>query len=474
LIRRGYEAADAQRENFIKLKELLDSFGAVPADSRNLRKAESIMTKMITLDSVAVEGATAAEQRWLLRRMGIKSGGEYCGKKLQEAAESLMGIGIFSNVAYDTTPCEENGHYKVSYRLERSKSHYLKLGLRFDTNEAVAALLNFGWNENKLQGFRFGLNAKLSYNPNITVYGAYCAPALIRINLDYNYRKSEYSILAYGEEHGTRKYNRQILRLYLSQFRTSPVGFKLGLAGEYSVNKTNYNLEHPIGLITLPSSHFAYANAFGEFGVNNLDTEYFSTKGIKADLKTDWFFSDFGACKRYNIPYSFLGFGSSRLRFLSYIPVSQGRFVISPQVYARVLYGPSIPLEGGYDALHWSYFGGDMAGRYFEDQLPFIGTNFVSSAYDNVAIARVDLRYNIAGPHYVSLLANALYSCEFSENNNNDYLDMMQLGAALRYSLDTSFGPISLDFQWTDKPQFSFLTGKSTRFSLYLSAGFNF
>jgi len=474
LIRRGYQAADAQRENFIKLKKLLDSFPEPPSKGKKFRKAKSIMTSTIIIDSISIEGYSHAEQTWLLRKMDIKPGVEYQGIKLEEAANFLKGMGIFSKVAFDTTPTDEENHYNVTYHLEKSKSHYLKLGMRLDTKEVLTAFVNFGWNENKLQGFRFGLNAKLSYNPDINIYGSYCAPAMIRANLDFNFRKSQYVTWSEGYEVGNRKYSKQSLRLYLSQFRTSRFGFKLGVAGEYYVTRLTYNPEEPDPEgFTLASTNFAYFKAFGEFGVNNLDKEYFSTRGIKADLKADWNFTDFGAAERYGLDYKFIGFGSARLRFQSYIPTFDGRFVIAPQVYMRALFGPSIPLLGGYDALQWSYFGGDIAGRYFEDQLPFVGTNTVQHANDNVVIGRVDFRYRIAGPHYVSLLANALYSFELVEGT--DYLiDMMSWGAALRYSLDMAFGPICVDLLWKDKAQFSYLTGKQSRFSIYISAGFNF
>jgi len=474
LISRGYAAADAQRENFIKLKQLLDKFPASPDKGKKFRKAKSVMTSTIIIDSISIEGYTPAEQQWLLRKMGIKKGEAYQGRVLEEATSLLKGMGLFRNVSFDLSPSIQQDHYNVTYRLEKSESHYLKLGLRFDTKEVVAAFLNFGWNENRIQGFRFGLNAKLSYNPDINVYGSYCAPALVRATFDYNFRKSEYSLWSNGQEIGTRKYNMQMLRLYVSQFRTSPVGFKLGLAAEHYVTSIMYNLDQTGERFSYPSAKFGYLKAFGEFGVNNLDKEYFSTRGIKADVKAEWYFSDFGANKRYDINEKFRGFGTARLRFRSYIPTFDGRFVIAPQVYMRSLFGPSYPIEGGYNELHWSYFGGDIPGRYIEDQLPFIGTNSVQFANNNVAVGRVDFRFNVVGPHYVSLLANGLYSFEFSKIRGGQYVDMTRWGAALRYSLDMPFGPVYVDFLWSNKSQFSYLSGKQSYFGLYLSAGFNF
>ena len=100
--------------------------------------------------------------------------------------------------------------------------------------------------------------------------------------------------------------------------------------------------------------------------------------------------------------------------------------------------------------------GGTEIGRYIDHQLPFIGLNKTSFAFNNVGIARVDLRFKIFRNHYLTGMFNYARSGvdfeNFLKESNHlkwsefyDYNASNGWGGGVRYSIDTKVGPLNLD-----------------------------
>ena len=95
-------------------------------------------------------------------------------------------------------------------------------------------------------------------------------------------------------------------------------------------------------------------------------------------------------------------------------------------------------------------------GRYIDQQLPFIGIKNLSLAFNNVAVARADLRARLFGNHYLTAIFNYARSSIdlknfFKERDElvwgdlYDYNSSDWWGAGLRYSIDTKMGPLSFE-----------------------------
>ena len=95
-------------------------------------------------------------------------------------------------------------------------------------------------------------------------------------------------------------------------------------------------------------------------------------------------------------------------------------------------------------------------GRYIDQQLPFIGMNKISLAFNNVAILRTDIRTRLFKNHYLTAMFNYARSGIDLQNffGENDELQWSEVydynssdwwGAGIRYSIDTKIGPLSFD-----------------------------
>ena len=112
-------------------------------------------------------------------------------------------------------------------------------------------------------------------------------------------------------------------------------------------------------------------------------------------------------------------------------------------------------------------------GRYLDQQLPFIGLNKISFAFNNIAIARLDIRTRLFRSHYLTAIVNYARSSVDLKNffKTDDKLQWDSLydynasnwwGAGLRYSVDTKIGPLSLDISSSNL---------SLKVNLYFSIG---
>ena len=148
--------------------------------------------------------------------------------------------------------------------------------------------------------------------------------------------------------------------------------------------------------------------------------------------------------------------------------MQQDRLVLIPQLYGSFLFGKGSingtsdswnPVFDGpvpaYPAMN-NIIGGAEMGRCIDQQLPFIGVNKVSLAFNNVAVVRTDVRTRLFNNHYFTGIVNYARS---SVDFNNFFKESTELqwpelydynasnwwGAGVRYSIDTKSGPLSFD-----------------------------
>ena len=122
----------------------------------------------------------------------------------------------------------------------------------------------------------------------------------------------------------------------------------------------------------------------------------------------------------------------------------------------RFLFGDDIPIQ------YANVIGGDMWGRYVDQQIPFVGLGNSAFRRNCLAIARLDGRFRIGNNHYVTLMGNVGYDfVGFNEFSEGEFMS----GAGLSYAYNSIFGPLKLQLHWSSLTQ---------RVGAYLSLGFVF
>jgi hypothetical protein len=183
-----------------------------------------------------------------------------------------------------------------------------------------------------------------------------------------------------------------------------------------------------------------------------------------------------------------LGFGSVVWGIEGYVPIIENRLVLVPQIYGTILFGKGAtngttegwnPIFKGpvpaYPTMN-NVIGGAELSRYIDQQLPFIGVNKISLAFNNIAILRADVRTRLFRNHYLTAIVNYARSSVdfknfFKEREDlqwgelYDYNASNWWGAGVRYSIDTKIGPLSFDISSSNI---------SKKVNLYFSLGHYF
>lgn len=370
-------------------------------------------------------GLTKNEETFLRPGFGIKPNTVITKRVLNEAITKLRGSGAFSYVTYTL---ENKPPYTLTVLVDEKQEAMVNVGFRFDTEEMASILLNTTLSLRGLQGPKLGLTVRLNENPYIKLDFSSSNILMGRLSLSYLFRHNNYPLYKNGKRIKNVAFNQNRVDLFFSV--ANPIKFnpKLGINYEHF----NYNSF----LFASDDDHIAvkpegFINYYLTGYLETLNDHYFPTHGVsmraKTTLHTDNGYGYKGGPPFASIYYSLLWAlsASDRLTFI-------------PSLYGRTLIGNKVAYS------YYNYIGGEIAGRYMEQQIPFAGIKHVESAENSVLIANLEVRMRLFKRHFISLKTS--YGIQ-----NDNFFRMFtapkdMAGFGLKYAYNSPIGPISVLF----------------------------
>ncbi len=437
LVERGYAMASRYHDKFQAVKDALNSYSSTPISKElHAPKAKNLATDSVMLNSVDFASATERQSKWLIRKGQLWPGKYYVQHDIEHAIGIYRGTGCFDDITY-TLKERDSLHaanqdrlseaYNLTINMKPAHPHVLGVGMRYDTEEGAALLLNFGMNEKKFGGSKLNFTTKLSYNPRIAITYTYARPSLANFSLAYSFRNEHFMIDMKRHSNLNLQYIQNKASIYISQFHLLNVSTTVGL----SYVTTAFNLANTETLDTLIGSNLAKNRLLSPYVTveyDNLDDAYFAKHGFSTRLSSHYYYdTKTTENKIFDLSYA----------MQACITPADGPITLIPQAYGRFAF--NMPINYYFNLT--SFCGNEIAGRHFEEQMPFIGINNLDQLTNMASIFRCDLRYNIYGKHYLTAMYNLL-----SEWNTSEFSS----GAGLKYSYKSLLGPISLTVHWTD------------------------
>ena len=480
----GYEAASAQADKFEALKRvvLVQPQDTVPKTTKR-KKAVNITRNKVLISGIEFVGVNKELDKWMHRVCRVDIGDMVDKNDIDESVAIYYGTGNFKSVTYTlhNDPVTTDG-YILRFNLVEKYPHDFGLGFRFDSQDMLSVLLHVGINSNRMSGFKTNLDAKLGGNQWLKLNVSYGHLLYPKINFAYHFRNSELDVYDMDKLEMNEKFLQHKFRLYLSENHTRTFSAGVGLEMEL---QTPTKVMYSDDIATTEDDYKAVntLGTFAYFSFDNLNKNRFATRGVKGRVDFNWKDCTFTSKGINKFQLASLVFG-----FEGYVPVIKDRFVLVPQLYGSFLFGKGAVSgqEGGWNDLFkgpvpmYPYLnniiGGAEMGRYIDHQLPFIGVNKTSFAFNNLAIARLDMRVRVHKNHYLTAMVNYARSSidfhNFFEKNGGllweslyDYNASNWWGAGIRYSLDTKIGPLEFDISSSN-------ISKSV--NLYFSLGYYF
>jgi len=384
LIQRGYDAA-------LRSAPALDSVLALTGKCERQiagKPARDLREKKVIIKSISTKGLDEKEKKYFSSLCHLKCGKEIPLAKIERTISDLYWTGAFKSITYRLLGNEEP--YDLMFIFEKTAGSKYGVGLRIDTEEAVALLANASFFNQHLNGSHLAVNLKASMNPWAEV--------------KYTYRT------VIGPDLGVSS---KIHYLSVQEIRTWHNDNKIFIQ----------NPGRRIAYWRLGGRFQTYPNTFsvfGEIGCDTRDDKYFPTKGLKAKASFEFAFLEKSQTSR--IPaFDICG------------AISFGEvFTIIPSLSSRITDNNSwVPI------FMLNYIGGAMPGRYFEQQIPMISYDGIRIDDPIAALGALSLRFKIFKNFYLdgNIEGLALWGDSF-------------WGTALRASYKTIAGPVTANLHW--------------------------
>lgn len=446
LIKSGYAAAQAK-------DSLLREVKARVGDAKpyiSAKPAVNLRSRPVRIAGVELEGVADMEKEMIRKKLRIQPGDTLSYERLNDAIAQIYSIGAYDYVTYELRGADEP--YEVVINCRKGPVHQFGLGVRMDSEEILAANIDVGLFTRRLQGSSVDLNAIVSMNPMLRVHYYYDSPWMPTVNAAASVRWTQSKVFDEKFYWPMLDYLSSSQELFVSGLKLSYFDLTLGLRNDlFYDNSTSCFLSSAAagkGRKTM-SPFESYMTLGLNASFDKLNDGYFPTKGVQVSFGYGWNFTDYKN-KMTN--------GGLHMLSASFKGVlSTGRiFSFIPSLNLRYLFGENEPL------VFSNVVGGSIAGRYFDQQMPFVGLLNATFLDRRLTLARTDFRFNVTGNHYITGICNYLYT-------NRDFKTIKEgrgiFGAGIEYAYDTIIGPVSANVHWSSL---------TNRVGVYVSVGYIF
>lgn len=327
----------------------------------------------------------------------------------------------------------------------------LNLGARYDNEEMAALIFNTQMQFKKLPRHTFALTLRLGKKMFGRIDYAFHLGQEWNLAAAYKLEYNDFNIYNKGERVCEVNFNQnQFIASVGRSWKNILVNFGGELVnfnyGDFLFKSENHRFEENI-------RKESYLKLGAECSFNSLDHPYFATRGQK-----------FTALYKYVIPtqkarpfhvasihWQSAVSPNSRFTFLSW---AAGRYVTASNTVSES-----------------NTLGGQEAGKYFEQQIPFYGINRFEITHRTLAVGGIELRQRIGKVHYVSLIGNLAITTDrwlgFIKNGfgGDEEKGYHIIGGAIKYDWKTIIGPIGATLHYSSR---------GNKFGGYVRAGFNF
>lgn len=444
ILQRGTDAAlDADKG----LKEVKRITGA-PGRQLQGPPAHDVNLAPVRIDGIDLEGVSPSDTAFVRSLLAVRPGDVVSRSIIEQETSKIYGTGAFEHVSYRLTGKDEP--YKLKIVCREGPVHHFGLGLRMDTEEVTSLLLNFGLNVHDLSGHVFESTIKIANNPFVEGRYSYRPRKGPSINLTSSLKVVNRNQFNFFGNRFSFECADVRQEAFISWDRRRAWEFRVGVRNDYYAFGSIMT-DKPLVDFDTRSQTNDYLSIWSDFSVDTFDEALFPVSGLQA--LASYSFNPGGLVTR-SAPFHT---AQANVKWaMSPLPW----FTILPSAEARVLFGNDIPLP------YSNMIGGQIRGRYLDQQIPFTGIPYASAALPAIAVANIDLRFNPWKNHYFSLVAGGGITSEnvpgfFKASDTT----IPFCGFGIEYALATIAGPIKANLNWSSV---------SKSLGLYVSLGYDF
>ena len=163
LVNRGYHQACKFHDQLMSIKHEVDVAAGHPV-SKTLHAphAKNLTNDSVFIRSITINNVKDRDSRWLIRKGRLDVAHYYTQEDIERAMKVYRGTGCFDEITYQIKESDSlrldnrlSDAYDLSINVKPAQPHVFGFGVRYDTEEGAALLLNIGLNEKKFNGSKF-------------------------------------------------------------------------------------------------------------------------------------------------------------------------------------------------------------------------------------------------------------------------------------------------------------------------------
>lgn len=443
LIYRGEKAAMGQWDSLIALKQ------KIGVDSNYMplrihRASNDYLTHKVRLSVVDMYGIGRFDQRYITRKFHLNEGDSINSEQLEQAMTALRSDLMYSSAEYILR--QMPGGYWLRITAGNRKITQASVGVRFDTEEMVGLQANSELRLPTRLPIELSVTGRLGKRYMANVAATFMPTNFRNVTLAYTFRHNDINQYNKGNRDFNVTYNYHALNLSLININGK--NYSMDLTARWE----NFNYEDVlIGQRRDPmpfgDEHFYSYNFRLHYDSEN--ERYFTTRGAKLEAGYSLYTDDF---VKY-CDHSPLHIISGQWRVASRL---NSRLTLQPTAYGRIIFGEDVP---------WclsNFIGGDFAGHYIDQQLPFAGIGNIEATGNAFIAAGLKLQQRIMDNNYIILRTTIAMN---SDKLRNFHHSGLMQGYQLSWAYDSLFGPINANLGYS---------GITKKVYFYLNLGFEF
>ncbi len=424
-IRYGEEAA---RKKLPELQALADQLNRTPQKRHRTIPARA---DSITVNSVVLEGLDNIPQNLILSEISLELPTRTTIRTIKEHIDRIYGTGFFERVTYRLDPSIAGSNLVIRV-VEKSEALF-QMGLRYDTSNNAAMLLNTEFRNVLTQGsfltFDLRLGDNLQFDNQFFSYNRFRKRLGFRSRLHFNTD----DIDVFDGRQRIRRYdlNHAFAEFTLGSIFSTTTLLSLGARAEYAfANPT-------IGPVELESIETSLLSLIGTFQIDTFDRTYFPSSGLAVDITTH--ISD----KKF---LSDATFARHHLDLRIAYPVNDA-ISLQSQLFLGGTVGNELPL-------HYLFrLGGvDLPLTQLGRKASFMGLKVQERAGEHIQMLQFGVQYEALPQRFVTFRWNI--GNTFDEWNGDPDPDLFITGAGLTLGVPTFIGPVELSIMGGQKRDF--------------------
>ena len=495
IIDQGYKNAIQNKELFESIAACVVGKGAPQVATHPA--AVNLAQQKVLVDHIAFNGISDKERNAILHKDDYPKTALYDREMIEYMLKKIYGSNAFESVTYHLEGQSEP--YTLVFDCQRGQTNDFAMGIRADTDEAVAIALHYGLGTRRLTGMRMTADLNLGTNPTLSVdwgtksriglpsYGIVGRMGLMNARLGWQ-----------GDTHEQLFYT--AVDGYLEDSRLKNGNLRVGVT--FEMNPYENRLEYA-NFNTGWDWRSYWLSGFGTFKHDTFDDGYFPTRGVRLSIDGRyvfkgqklpmyfdyWFDDDSGNDDDSNDD----GGNDDAAGFLlrtrvddsdgdPYVPDDYFKrrdpvkpyFSVMGSFEAAFTFGQNFTvmpiLYLGYNSIEQSEMnfrhvvgvGGFLPNRYIERQIPFFGfSHGFRSTAKITAVPQLDLRYRFLRTNFVTV-RTGIFQRDYTLKGMFSSTAYFAYGA--EYARQSIVGPLRFALQWC------LITGLTA----YASVGFDF